>query len=71
MFNSIYHSAKPFERVKYGVLNLANDPAVRIAAIACVPGPTDPRSSLFVAGASVAAGSDVVLRLRRQLLPLW
>lgn len=28
MFNKIYHSAKPFERVKYGVLNLANDPAV-------------------------------------------
>ena len=26
MFNSIYHSAKPFDRVKYGVLNLANDP---------------------------------------------
>jgi hypothetical protein len=26
MFNNVYHSAKAFDRVKYGVLNLANDP---------------------------------------------
>jgi hypothetical protein len=26
MFNKFYHSAKPIERVKYGVLNVVNDP---------------------------------------------
>lgn len=27
LFNNLYHSASPFERVKYGVLNIVNDPA--------------------------------------------
>lgn len=33
MFNSLYHNATPFERVKYGVCNIHNDPKVSSTSV--------------------------------------